>query len=87
MTVTETYALKDINGYAAANRVTLTDHAERRARQRNASISDIRHGLMTAQTCKDQGDGTWKVFSEDLDGDELVLIVVLQGEDLVVTVF
>jgi hypothetical protein len=51
MTVAETYALKNINGYAAANRVTLTDHAERRARQRNVSIPDIRHGLMTAQTC------------------------------------
>jgi len=84
---TAAIALKDINGYAAANRITLTDHAIRRARQRNASIADIRHGLMTAQTCKDQNDGTWKVFSEDLDGDELILIVALQSEDLIITLF
>lgn len=79
--------LRDIRGYAAAHRITITTHADRRARERGADYEDIRHGLMTAQSCKLQENGCWRVPSTDREGDELVLIVALEGEDLVVTLF
>jgi hypothetical protein len=33
------------------------------------------------------GGGRWKVFGSDGDGDELVLVVVLEAGVIVVTVF
>jgi hypothetical protein len=80
-------ALSDIGGYAAAHRITLTRHAERRAQQRGAQYEDIRHGLMTASRCTWQENGCWRVIATDREGDELILIVALDGEDIIVTLF
>ena len=83
----EVQALADIRGYASAGRWRLTDHARRRAVERGVRTQDVRHALTTAATCRDQGDGTWKVSSRDLDGDDLVAVVVLEEGVLVVTLF
>ena len=49
--MTPTEALDVIRGYAAANRITIGDHARQRMRQRGALYGDVRHGLMMATAC------------------------------------
>jgi hypothetical protein len=60
MTPSEAQALADIRGYTSAGRWVLTAHAKRRAAERSARPEDVRYALMSASTCSDQGDGTWK---------------------------
>jgi hypothetical protein len=55
--------------------------------QRGISFGDVRHALMTAPHCRDQDSGTWKVEGIDRSGDELTVIVALEGAVIVVTVF
>lgn len=85
MTLAE--ALADIRGYAGANRIEYTSHARLRMSQRGISFADVRHALMTAPGCRDQGEGTWRVESVDRSGDELTAVVALEGKVVVVTVF
>ena len=55
--------------------------------ERGVFYEDIRYALATARRCKAQDGGRWKVFGSDGDGDELVLVVVLEAGVIVVTVF
>lgn len=87
MTNEERRALHAVRGYAGANRIILSRHADRRMDQRGASYQDVRHALMNARACRDQGDGTWRVDGPDLDGDDLTLVVALRDGVLVVTLF
>ena len=79
--------LQDIRGYAAAGRWAMTAHARRRAAERGVRPEDVRHALTTASTCSEQGDGSWKVPSQDTAGDDLTTIVMLEDGVLVVTLF
>lgn len=75
-------------GYAGANRIGFTRHADQRRRERGAEYQDIRFALMTAATCSLEGaPDKWRVPSADRDGEPLTLIVVLEGRVLVVTLF
>jgi hypothetical protein len=48
----------------------------------------VEHALMNAARCAWQPrKGTWKAFSVDLSGDELVVAVAIEDGLLVVTVF
>jgi hypothetical protein len=87
MTAAEVQALADIRGFASAGRWALTAHAKRRAAERGARPEDVRYALMSALACRDQGDGTWKVPSQDSAGGDLTAIVVLEDGVLVVTLF
>jgi len=87
MTKDERAALADIRGYAAANRIRIARHAWDRMAERGAQYEDVRHALATATSCKAQDLERWRVFGVDRDGDELVLIVVLEAGVVVVTVF
>jgi Domain of unknown function (DUF4258) len=88
MTATEMKALADIRGYAGANRVRYSrPHAFDRMNQRGATTADVEHALRTATECHLQPNGRYEVTSRDLDGDEIIVIVVLQDEDFVVTIF
>jgi hypothetical protein len=81
-------ALRDVRGYAAAGRLRFTRHARERMRERGATASDVRHALSSATRCDEATEaGRWKVRGQDLDGDELVMVVVLEGDVVVVTVF
>ena len=56
--------------------------------ERGAQYEDVHHALTTAQSCKAAADPErWKVFSADRDGDELILLVVIDGGVVVVTVY
>ena len=80
-------ALADIRGYAGANRIVIVRHAWERMVERGARYEDVRHALMGAQRCRAADQGRWKVFGEDLDGDELVCVVAIEAGVVVVTVY
>lgn len=80
-------ALRDIRGFASAGRLRIELHARQRMRERGASFADVKHALAGAQRCRLQENGRWRVDGEDLDGDELTAVVVLESGVVVVTVF
>lgn len=80
-------ALADIRGYALAGRIVVLEHARRRMRERGANFEDLRQALMTATLCRPADAGRWKVTGKDRDGDDLTVVVELDDEDIVVTVF
>jgi hypothetical protein len=55
--------------------------------ERGVLYEDVRNALATARSCKTQDGGRWKLFGSDGDGDEIVLVVVLEAGVIVVTVF
>lgn len=81
-------ALREIRGLAGANRVRFTGHARRRMTERGAQVNDVLNALRNASRCTSDTDapGRWKVFGEDLDGAELVAVVVIEDGVLVITV-
>jgi pentatricopeptide repeat protein len=86
--MTASEALVLIRGYASAGRITLTIHARERMIERGITFHDVRSGLATAPSCGWQPErASWRVDTFDRTGDTLVVIVVLAGEDVVVTVF
>lgn len=88
LTDQEARALEDIKGYARANRVSVArGHGSLRMVQRRVQIGDIIHALSHASDCRLQPNGRWKVTGKDLDGDDLSLVVLLEDEVVVVTVF
>lgn len=57
-------------------------------RQRGATFADVRHALEQAHGCRAAEEaGRWRIESMDLDDDELTLIVVLEDDVVVVTLF
>lgn len=62
-------------------------HGEPRMRERGLTYADVEHGLLHASAGQLQDNGRWKLNSDDLDGDELTLIVHVDDEVLVVTLF
>lgn len=59
-------------------------HLARRMRERSVQPRDLRHALEHATGCEPADDGRWKVRGPDLDEEELVIIVALDGESFVV---
>ena len=80
-------ALAHVRGYGAANRIRIARHAWERMAERGVQYEDVRHALATARRCRAQDRGRWKVAGNDRDGDELVLIVVIEASVIVVTVY
>jgi len=80
-------ALADIRGYATANRIRVLRHAWERMGERGARYEDVRHALARARGCKAADQGRWKVFGDDRDGDELILVVFIESGVVVVTVY
>jgi hypothetical protein len=80
-------ALADVRECAGANRIVIVRHAWERMAQRGARYEDVRHALAGAQRCTAADQGRWKVFGEDLDGDELVCVVSIEAAVVVVTVY
>jgi hypothetical protein len=71
----------------SAGRIVLAGHARERMAERGATFEDVRHALANATACKAQPNGRWRVTGPDLDGDELVLVVVPEAGVVVITVF
>jgi hypothetical protein len=87
--MTASEALASIKGFAAANRIRLVLHALDRASQRGATYRDVRSALMNATVCiaNAQREGSWRVSGEDLDGDELTCVCVIESGVVVITLF
>ena len=84
-------ALRDIKGYAGANRITYSGHARDQMRARGAQREDVHHALSNATSCKLSDDSTaeverWVANGKDLDGDVLRPVVIIKDGLLVVTV-
>lgn len=72
-------ALVDVRGFAAAGRIVVTSHAERRMEERSVTYADVRHALLNATGCAAASGGGWTVHGPDLDGAELLLVAFLEG--------
>ena len=71
----------------SAGQIVIAGHARARMGERGVTLGDVRHALSNATACKAQPNGRWRVTGPELDGDELVLVVVLEAGVVVVTVF
>ena len=82
-------ALRDIQGYARANRVEFGPHAKKRMRERGAYEGDVVEALAKARRCTKNKECSdrWDVTGEDLDGDSLTAVVVIEDGIAVVTIF
>ena len=87
MNAQERAALRDIRGYASANRIEYAPHALLRMRQRNVRGVDVETALKAARICFAQPNGRYKVTGPDFDGDDLDLVVIIEDGVLVVTLF
>ena len=54
---------------------------------RGAVAEDVRGALVFANACRATADGKWKITGPDLDGDELKVVAVVEGDVVVITVF
>ncbi len=88
MTPAEEAALGDIRGYAAANRIRLTQHARKRMVERGTRFHELRSILMAAPSCSALATTErWRVHGVDEDGDALEVIVVIQDGLMIITLF
>ncbi len=80
-------ALRHIRGCATANRIRILRHAWVRMGERGAQYEDVRHALAGARACEAANQDRWKVFGDDQDGDELIVVVFIEAGVVVVTVY
>ncbi len=85
--MTPAEALAAIRGAGLRGIFRMASHAIDRAAERGASRDDVRHALRVAPSCAFQANGRWRADSLDLDGDELTLIIAIDGDVVVVTLF
>lgn len=84
-------ALRDIKGYAGANRIQYSSHARDQMRARGAQREDVHRALATATSCTLSDDSTaeverWIASGKDLDGEVLRPVVIIRDGLIVVTV-
>jgi hypothetical protein len=80
-------ALEEIRRIAAAGWIRYSPHAHLRMYERCITAEDVRNALTNATECAAAEKERWKVSGPDLDGEDLTLVVVLEGDVVVVTVF
>jgi hypothetical protein len=80
-------ALAEIQRLAQLDRIILTRHALVRMDQRGAKRGDVRAALVSATTAVAQARGGWRVDGCDRDGDALTVIVDLEADVIVITLF
>jgi hypothetical protein len=86
--VTADQALVLIRDLAAKGAIAYTRHALDRMDQRGAQRADVKRALSQAQSCSYQAENDrWKVEGKDLDGDDLTVVVSIEADLIVVTVY
>ena len=82
-------ALVEIQRLVGLGRVVYTFHAQQRMSQRSATTDDVRSALTSATSATHQPENDrWCVAGGcDLDGDDLTIIVDLQADVVVITLF
>jgi hypothetical protein len=86
--MTPAKARAEIRRAGVMRRVMFSPHARQRMAQRFVRPDDVYNAMEHHASCK-AGDepGRWKVVGPDIDGDELTLIVVIEADVVVVTLF
>jgi hypothetical protein len=81
--------LDEIQRLAGIGRILIRHHARVRMAERGATIDDVQRALTTATSATWQPDHeTWRVGGGvDLDGDELTVVVDVEADVIVVTLF
>jgi hypothetical protein len=87
MTRAERATLQTIRGLASAGRIVVSGHAWQRMAERRVRLADLRAALVGATSCRAEPSERWRVQGPDLDGDDVTVMVVLEGDVVVVTVF
>ena len=87
MTAEEQRLLEHIRGLAFANRVEFTDHARERIWERGLSEIEVVEALAGSTHLRIRSDGRLRVTASDADGEELLVIAVIEDDCLVITVF
>lgn len=85
--MTNEEALEAIQEHAVWKRVFVTSHARKRMRERSVFEDDIYEAIATAYSCESEENGNWRVTGQDFDGDELILIIAIEGENVIITLF
>ena len=81
-------ALAVIQDLARRRRVLFTSHAAERMDQRRVSRRDVFHAIAVADRCAWDGrNASWTIRSEDVDGDELGVAVVVDSLLVIKTVY
>jgi hypothetical protein len=87
MTPEEEAALQDVRGLAGAGQVDFWDHAFDSMDDHGLSEEDLCNALMMAVSCEAQPPDRWKVEGPDLEGDPWTVVVEIEQDVVVVTVF
>jgi hypothetical protein len=88
MTPAEAGALSKVRDLAWAGRIRVTGHAAQRLDERCATFDDVREAIMTATDCRTEPGDRWKLAGgRDCDGDGLTVIVSIEQDVVVVTLF
>jgi hypothetical protein len=82
-----TRARRRIRELARAGRWEFTSHALESLIDRDATVDDVFVVLTTAKACHSEPNGRWRLSGSDRLGDPLTLIVQLQAQVVVVTLF
>lgn len=85
--MTKKEVLRDIRELTAAGRAHVTSHGRLRMSQRGVTYADLRYGLMNASDCEAGESGRWRVWTTDMSGDSLTVILAIQDGILIITVF
>ncbi|HET7504270.1 MAG TPA: DUF4258 domain-containing protein [Kofleriaceae bacterium] len=87
--MTDAEALALIRRMVRRGDVVFTRHAQDRMDERGASTDDVCNALVTARTAAHEPDrDRWKVSGgTDLDGDALQVVVAIEADVIVVTLF
>ena len=89
MPVTPSQALDAVHEAGKTGRFDVSTHAKEEAAECSATRYDIQEALRTATTAIHQaGRDRWRIEGgKDLDGDDLTVVVVFEGDVVVITVF
>ena len=85
--MTSKRARKVIRDLVRAGRWILTEHAVERLIERDVLVEDVQHALSNCVSCRAQARGRWLVSGPDRMGDAVRLIIEVDAQLVVVTMF
>lgn len=85
--MTAAEALADIRGYARAGRYWFTRHARQRMEERGIRETAAVRALCYAMECWPDDDDKWRTTGRDRDGEAIELVVAIEDELIVITLY